>query len=216
MPSHHTAPAARRVPPGFTERVSAAERGTDPYAPLLRERIVVLGTRIDETSANDVIAQLIRLESAAPHRDIWLYVNSPGGSFTAMTAIHDTMRFVTPDVATCCIGQATAAAAVLLAAGAPGKRMVTPGARIVLDQPRLAEPARGRTADLDIRARELIRQREQLALMLARYSGQDVERVQADIERESVWDAAGAINYGLADRLAPGRERTAAFRPAGR
>jgi ATP-dependent Clp protease, protease subunit len=211
-----TVPTTRYVLPEFTERTSSGARTMDPYSKLLQERVVILGTQIDDTSANDVMAQLIHLESAAPDQDIWLYINSPGGSFTAMTAIYDTMQFVTSDVATCCIGQAASAASVLLAAGAPGKRMVTPGARILIHQPRVAEPIQGQTTDLEIQARELIRQREQLEEMLARHSGQDAERVRQDIERDTIFDAEAAVEYGLADELTRSRKNGGGPSPAGR
>lgn len=138
-------PTARYVLPEFTERTSSGLRTMDPYSKLLQERIVFLGTQIDDTSANDVMAQLIHLEHAAPDQDISLYINSPGGSFTAMTAIYDTMRFVSCDIETVCLGQAASAASVLLAAGTPGKRLALPGARILIHQPRAGRrhPPRG-------------------------------------------------------------------------
>jgi ATP-dependent Clp protease protease subunit len=178
----------------------------DPYSKLLQERIVFLGTPIDDTSANDVMAQLIHLESAAPEQDIHLYVNSPGGSFSAMTAIYDTMQFVTCDVATVCIGQAASAAAVLLAAGAAGKRMITPGARVLIHQPSLSEAVRGDTSDLEIQAAEMLRTREQLETLLSRHTGQDVERIRTDIERDKLFDAEAAVGYGLVDRLTTSRK----------
>ncbi|MFE4646944.1 ATP-dependent Clp protease proteolytic subunit, partial [Streptomyces sp. NPDC056730] len=133
-------PSARHVLPEFTERTSNGTRTLDPYSKLLEERIILLGTPVDDTAANDVIAQLIHLEYAAPERDISLYINSPGGSISAMSAIYDTMRIVTCDVETVCLGQAVSTAAVLLAAGAPGKRLALPGARHVHRQPRNEEP----------------------------------------------------------------------------
>jgi ATP-dependent Clp protease protease subunit len=199
-------PTARHVLPEFTERTYSGVRTLDPYSKLLQERVIILGTPIDDTAANDVMAQLIHLESAAPEQDIWLYINSPGGSFTAMTAIYDTMRYVSCDVATACIGQAASAAAVLLAAGAPGKRMATPGARVLIHQPSLAGVVEGQTTDLEIQAREIIRQREQLEELLARHTGQDIERIRGDIERDRVFDARAAIDYGLVDQLTLSRK----------
>ncbi len=199
-------PTARYVLPEFTERSSNGVRTMDPYSKLLQERIVFLGTPIDDTSANDVMAQLIHLESAAPEQDIHLYVNSPGGSFSAMTAIYDTMQFVTCDVATVCIGQAASAAAVLLAAGAAGKRMITPGARVLIHQPSLSEAVRGDTSDLEIQAAEMLRTREQLETLLSRHTGQDVERIRTDIERDKLFDAEAAVEYGLVDRLTTSRK----------
>ncbi|CAL9381058.1 ATP-dependent Clp protease proteolytic subunit [Streptomyces sp. enrichment culture] len=210
-----TRPSARHVPPEFTERTSAGTRTSDPYSKLLQERIVFLGTPIDETSANDVAAQFMYLEHQAPDRDIELYVNSPGGSFTAMTAIYDTMRYVTCDVATTCLGQAGSSAAVLLAAGTPGKRAVLPGARVVIHQPALTEPVEGRASDLAVHAAELLRVRARLEEILARHTGRTPEQVHADVERDTVLDAQQALEYGLVDRIVPGR-RTPPASPGAR
>ncbi|MFD7059236.1 ATP-dependent Clp protease proteolytic subunit [Streptomyces sp. NPDC059906] len=200
-----TRPSARHVLPEFTERTSAGTRTSDPYSKLLQERIVLLGTAVDETSANDVAAQLMYLEHQAPDRDIELCVNSPGGSFTAMTAIHDTMRYVACDVATTCLGQAGSSAAVLLAAGTPGKRAALPGARVVLHQPALTEPVRGQASDLAVHAAELVRIRARLEEILVRHTGRTSGQVAEDIERETVLDARQALEYGLVDRIVPGR-----------
>ncbi len=208
-------PIARHVLPEFTERTAYGARTLDPYSKLLEERIVFLGTQIDDASANDVMAQFMHLEHAAPERDISLYINSPGGSFTAMTAIYDTMRFVSCDVETVCLGQAASAAAVLLAAGTPGKRLVLPGSRVLIHQPSLAEPAQGRIHDLEIHAREALRTREKLEEMLALHTGRSVERVRQDIERNLFLDAEGAVAYGLADRLTVGRKGSRTARAAG-
>ncbi|MDX6329770.1 MAG: ATP-dependent Clp protease, protease subunit [Streptomycetaceae bacterium] len=199
-------PAARYVLPEFTEHTSSGVRTMDPYSKLLQERVVILGTPIDDTSANDVMAQLIHLESSAPEQDINLYINSPGGSFTAMTAIYDTMQFVTCDVATVCIGQAASSAAVLLAAGAPGKRMATPGARVLIRQPSFDDVVQGQTSDLEIQAREITRMREQLEMFLERHTGQDSGRIRADIERDTIFDAEAALAYGLVDQLTLSRK----------
>ncbi|MFV0137333.1 ATP-dependent Clp protease proteolytic subunit [Streptomyces sp. HMX87] len=200
-----TRPSARHVLPEFTERTSLGNRTRDPYSKLVEERIVLLGTEIDETSANDVMAQFMYLEHQAPDRDIALYVNSPGGSFSAMTAIYDTMRYVSCDVETTCLGQAGSSAAVLLAAGTPGKRAVLPGARVVLGQPALTEPVRGQADDLAIQAEELTRVRARLEEMLVRHTGRTPEQVRADIERDLVLDARQVLEYGLVDRVVPGR-----------
>ncbi|MGV9846168.1 ATP-dependent Clp protease proteolytic subunit [Streptomyces fungicidicus] len=200
-----TRPSARHVLPEFTERTMSGQRTMDPYAKLLQERIVILGTRIDETSANDVMAQFMYLEHHAPDQDISLYVNSPGGSFHAMSAIHDTLRYVTCDVETVCLGQAEGAAALLLAAGTPGKRLVLPGSRLVLRQPVLLEPVEGQTSDLAIQAEELNRIRARMEEMLVRHTGRTAEQVRADIERDTVLDAGAAVEYGLADRVVPHR-----------
>ncbi|MES4905492.1 MULTISPECIES: ATP-dependent Clp protease proteolytic subunit [unclassified Streptomyces] len=207
-------PTARYVLPEFTERTSSGVRTMDPYSKLLSERIVFLGSPIDDTSANDVIAQLIHLEHAGPDQDISLYINSPGGSFSAMTAIYDTMRFVTCDIETVCLGQAASAAAVLLAAGAPGKRFALPGARVLIHQPSFSEPIQGTTSDLELQAEEMLRTRALLEELLVRHTGQTAERISADIERDKVFDAEGAVAYGLVDRLTQSRKRPQAPRGA--
>ncbi|MBQ0890763.1 ATP-dependent Clp protease proteolytic subunit [Streptomyces sp. RM72] len=210
-----TRPSARHVLPEFTERTSSGARTSDPYSKLLQERIVFLGTPVDETSANDVMAQFMYLEHQAPDRDIELYVNSPGGSLTAMTAIYDTMRYVACDVATTCLGQAGSSAAVLLAAGTPGKRAVLPGARVVIHQPVLPEPVEGQASDLAVHADELLRVRACLEEILVRHTGRSPEQVSADIERETVLDAQQALEYGLVDRIVPAR-RTPPTAPGAR
>ncbi|MFI6771376.1 ATP-dependent Clp protease proteolytic subunit [Streptomyces sp. NPDC050355] len=202
-------PTARYVLPEFTERTSQGTRTMDPYSKLLSERIIFLGTPVDDASANDVMAQLIHLEHAAPEQDISLYINSPGGSLTAMTAIYDTMRFVSCDVATVCLGQAASAAAVLLAAGAPGKRLALPGARVLIHQPSLHEPIQGQATDLQIQAEEMLRSRDMLVEMLARHTGQTPERIAADIERDKIFDAPAAQAYGLIDGLTRNRKQSA-------
>lgn len=208
-------PTARYVLPEFTERTSQGTRTMDPYSKLLGERIIFLGTPVDDASANDVMAQLIHLEHAAPEQDIALYINSPGGSFTAMTAIYDTMRFVSCDVQTVCLGQAASAAAVLLAAGAPGKRLALPGARILIHQPALHEPVQGQATDLQIQAEELLRTRDLLEEMLARHTGQPRARIAVDIERDKIFDARAAQEYGLIDGLTRDRKQSA-HPPTGR
>ncbi|WP_326809603.1 ATP-dependent Clp protease proteolytic subunit [Streptomyces sp. NBC_01186] len=202
-------PTARYVLPEFTERTSSGLRTMDPYSKLMEERIVFLGTQIDDTSANDVMAQFIHLEHSAPDQDISLYINSPGGSFTAMTAIYDTMRFVSCDIETVCLGQAASAASVLLAAGTPGKRLALPGARILIHQPSLNEPVQGQADDLEIQAREMLRTREMLEELYERHTGQPRNKVSADIERDKIFDAEQAIAYGLIDRITTSRKRTA-------
>ncbi|MFI9172565.1 ATP-dependent Clp protease proteolytic subunit [Streptomyces lincolnensis] len=201
-----TRPSARYVLPEFTERTSHGTKSMDPYSKLLEERIVFLGTPIDDTSANDVMAQFMYLEYQDPDRDISLYINSPGGSFSAMSAIYDTMRYVRCDVETTCLGQAGSSAAVLLAAGTPGKRNLLPGARVVIHQPALADPVQGQASDLAIQAEELTRIRTLLEEMLVRHTGRSREQVTADIERDKILDAPGALEYGLADRIIPSRK----------
>ncbi|MFF1509692.1 ATP-dependent Clp protease proteolytic subunit [Streptomyces sp. NPDC058326] len=204
---------ARHVLPEFTERTSFGTRTLDPYSKLLESRIVFLGTPIDETAANDVITQLLYLDHAAPDQDVSLYINSPGGSVSAMTAIYDTMRSLHCDVGTTCLGQAASTAALLLAAGTPGKRMMLPGARVTLRQPAMEEPLRGQPSDLDLQARELLRLRSLMAGMLAEDTGQNRERIDADLDRLTVLDAPAAVAYGLVDHVISSR-RAAAGAPA--
>src|SRR5213079_3028192 len=171
----------RYVLPSFVERTSYGIKESNPYNKLFEERIIFLGVQIDDASANDVMAQLLTLESADPDRDIMMYINSPGGSFTAMTAIYDTMQFVRPDIQTCCLGQAASAAAVLLSAGAPGKRMALPNSRIIIHQP-ATEGSYGQSSDIEIQAKEILRMRSQLEDMLARHTGRDVALIRKDID----------------------------------
>ncbi|MFI5677574.1 ATP-dependent Clp protease proteolytic subunit [Streptomyces cellulosae] len=200
-----TRPSARHVLPEFTERTSSGHRTMDPYSKLLEERIVFLGTPIDDISANDLMAQFMYLEHLDPDRDISLYINSPGGSFTAMSAIYDTLQYVTCDVETICLGQAGSSAAVLLAAGTPGKRSALPGARMVIHQPAIHEPVEGQASDLAIQAAELTRVRTRLEEMLVRHTGRTAEQVHTDIERDKILTAQEAVEYGLVDRLIPNR-----------
>ncbi|WP_372343125.1 ATP-dependent Clp protease proteolytic subunit [Streptomyces sp. KL116D] len=204
-----TRPSGRYVLPEFTERTSSGQRTLDPYSKLLEERIVFLGTPIDDTSANDVMAQFMHLEYLAPDQDISLYINSPGGSFSAMTAIYDTMQFVSCEVETTCLGQAASVSAVLLAAGAPGKRMMLPGSRVVLDQPALPEPAQGQPTDLEIYAREMVRMREQVEELLARHSTRSRAQISDAIERDTVLTSQQALEYGLVDHVLQNRKASA-------
>ncbi|PWI20033.1 ATP-dependent Clp protease proteolytic subunit [Streptomyces sp. Act143] len=206
-----TRPTARHVLPEFTERTSFGSKTMDPYSKLLEERIVFLGTEVDDISANDVMAQFMHLEYQDPDRDISLYINSPGGSFSAMSAIYDTMQFVTCDVETICLGQAGSSAAVLLAAGTPGKRSALPGARMVIHQPSLPGPVEGQASDLAIQAEELGRVRDRLEEMLVRHTGRTREQVTEDIERDKILTAQEALEYGLVDRIVPSRKTS---RPA--
>jgi ATP-dependent Clp protease protease subunit len=199
-------PSARYVLPQFTERTSTGTRTLDPYSKLLEERIIFLGTPVDDTSSNDVIAQLLHLEYSAPDQDISLYINSPGGSISAMSAIYDTMQIVTCDIETTCLGQAASTAAVLLAAGTPGKRMALPGARVLLQQPTMEEPVQGQPSDLMIQAEEMLRLRALVTGMLVRHTGQTVERISEDLERDTIFDAAGAQAYGLVDHVIQNRK----------
>lgn len=203
----HRPATARYVLPEFTERTSDGTRMLDPYSKLLSERIVMLGTPVDDTAANDVIAQLTHLEHAAPERSISLYVNSPGGSFPAMCAVYDTMRFIGCDIETVCLGQAGPVAAVLCAAGTPGLRLALPHARFVVHEPELPEPVRGQPSDLALHAEEVQRHRDTMAGMLALHTGRSAEQVRRDIDRTTVFDAAGAVGYGLVDHVVANRGR---------
>ncbi|KJK55468.1 MULTISPECIES: ATP-dependent Clp protease proteolytic subunit [Actinomycetes] len=200
--SESTAPRAegRYIVPRFVERTSQGIREYDPYAKLFEERIIFLGSQVDDVSANDIMAQLLCLESMDPDREIQMYINSPGGSFTALTAIYDTMQYVKPDITTVCMGQAASAAAVLLAAGTPGKRMALPNARILIHQP-YTETGRGQVSDLEIQAKEIFRMREQLEEMLAKHSNKDIAQVRDDIERDKILTAEEALEYGLIDQI---------------
>ncbi|KND36372.1 ATP-dependent Clp protease proteolytic subunit [Streptomyces anulatus] len=198
-------PAARYVLPEFTERTATGTRTLDPYSKLLSERIVFLGSPIDDIAASDLIAQLMYLEHADPDRPLSLYINSPGGTFQAMAAVYDTMRFLTCEVETFCLGQAGSYAAALLAAGAKGRRHALPGARVVIQQPAMEEPMRGQPSDLEIHARELVRTREMFAAMLVRDTGRTAEQITADIERDTILDAKAALDYGLVDHVMENR-----------
>ena len=200
--AEYTGPRAesRYVIPRFVERTSQGVREYDPYAKLFEERVIFLGVQIDDASANDVMAQLLCLESMDPDRDISVYINSPGGSFTALTAIYDTMQFVKPDIQTVCMGQAASAAAILLAAGAPGKRLALPNSRILIHQP-YTEGTFGQTSDIEIQANEILRMRELLEKMISDHSGRSLEQVSHDIERDKILTAEGAVEYGLIDAV---------------
>ncbi|MFF4651884.1 ATP-dependent Clp protease proteolytic subunit [Streptacidiphilus sp. ASG 303] len=190
----------RYIVPRFVERTSQGIREYDPYAKLFEERVIFLGSQIDDVSANDIMAQLLCLESMDPDRDISVYINSPGGSFTALTAIYDTMQFVKPDISTVCMGQAASAAAVLLAAGTPGKRMALPNARVLIHQP-YTETGRGQVSDLEIQAKEILRMREQLETLLAKHSKKEIEQIREDIERDKILTAEETLEYGLVDQI---------------
>ncbi|MFC4530055.1 ATP-dependent Clp protease proteolytic subunit [Sphaerisporangium dianthi] len=200
----------RYIMPSFTERTSYGVKEMNPYNKLFEDRIIFLGVQIDDTSANDVMAQLLTLESLDPDRDISIYINSPGGSFTAMTAIYDTMQFVRPEIQTVCIGQAASAAAILLAAGTPGKRGALPRSRVLLHQPSM-EGSFGPSSDMEIQAREIIRTRALLEELVAKHSGRTPESVRADIERDKILTAEEARAYGLIDDVFANRKRTPAL-----
>ena len=198
-------PSSRYIMPQFEERTSYGMKRMDPYTKLFEDRIIFLGVQVDDASADDVIAQLIVLESQDPDRDILLYINSPGGSFTAMTAIYDTMQYVRPDIQTYCIGQAASAAAVILGADAPGKRFALPNARVMIHQPSI-EGTGGMASDLEIHANEIIRMRGWLEETIAKHSGRDLELVRKDIDRDKILSAAAAKEYGLIDEVLASRK----------
>ena len=194
--------------PTVIEKTPLGERAFDIYSRLLSERIVFLGTEIDDGVANVVMAQLLHLESVSPDLEISLYINSPGGSFSALTAIYDTMQFIRPAVATICMGQAASAAAVLLAAGAPGRRAVLPHAKVLLHQP--SSQAQGALPDLAIQAKELARVRSEVDEILSRHTGHPVSKIRADTDRNRTFSASEAVDYGLADAVISSRKAAAA------
>jgi ATP-dependent Clp protease protease subunit len=208
LPSTMREVTNRYILPSFIERTSYGIKEMNPYNKMFEERIIFLGVQIDDASANDVMAQLLTLESMDPDRDIIMYINSPGGSFTAMTAIYDTMQFVRPDIQTVCLGQAASAAAVLLSAGTPGKRMALPNSRIIIHQP-ATEGGYGQGSDIEIQAREILRMRTLLEDLLARHSGQSPDKVRKDIDRDKILTADEATDYGLVDQVLASRKKSA-------
>jgi ATP-dependent Clp protease protease subunit len=196
----------RYIIPSFVERTSYGVKESNPYNKMFEDRIIFLGVQIDDASANDVMAQLLTLEGTDPDRDITMYINSPGGSLTAMTAIYDTMQYVRPDIVTVCLGQAASAASVLLAAGTPGKRMALPHSRVIMHQP-ATEGGYGQGSDIEIQAREIMRMRNQLEELYARHTGQPVEKVRKDIDRDKILTAAEAKDYGVVDTVLASRKK---------
>ena len=180
--------------------------GDSVYQRLLKERIIWLGGEVRDDNANAICAQLLLLAAEDPDRDIYLYINSPGGSFTAMTAIYDTMQFIRPEIQTVCLGQAASAAAVLLAAGTPGKRLALPNARVLIHQPALSGQQGGQASDIEIHANEVMRMREWTAQTLALHSGKTYEEVDRSIERDNILTAAAALEYGLVDKVLESRK----------
>jgi ATP-dependent Clp protease protease subunit len=199
-------PSGRYVLPQFEERTAYGFKRQDPYTKLFEDRIIFLGVQVDDASADDIMAQLLVLESTDPDRDIILYINSPGGSFTAMTAIYDTMQYIKPHIQTVCLGQAASAAAVLLGAGSPGKRLALPNARVLIHQPAMEGGGYAQASDIEIHANELIRMREWLEETLAKHSGRSVDQVRVDIERDKILTAAEALEYGLVDQVLASRK----------
>ena len=195
---------SRYVLPVFEEKTANGYKRHDPYTKLFEERIIFLGQPIDDTVANDVMAQLLTLESMDSDRDIILYINSPGGSFTALTAIYDTMQFVRPDVMTICLGQAASAAAIILAGGAKGKRYALEHSRILIHQP--SSEGGGQASDIEIQAREIMRMRELLESMLSKHTIRTPQEIAIDIERDKILTAAEAVEYGLIDQVLASRK----------
>ena len=197
-------PQSRYILPEFRERTANGERTHNPYTKLFEERIIFLGVQIDDASADDVMAQLLVLESLGPERDISMYINSPGGSYTAMTAIYDTMQFIKPQIQTICLGQAASAASVILAAGSPGKRFALPHARILIHQPYTEGGGQG--SDIEIQANEILRMRAEMEGIFAKHTGKKVEEIQKDIERDKILTAEDAQKYGIIDQVIASRK----------
>ncbi|MEV0668341.1 ATP-dependent Clp protease proteolytic subunit [Actinomadura luteofluorescens] len=199
-----TSAERRSLVPQFEERTGQGRKETDPYSKLFEERIVFLGAPVDDISAGDVTAQMLALEGMDADRPIALYINSPGGSITAMLAICDTMRYVRPEIETTCVGQAGSAAAILLAAGSPGRRQALPGARILLHEPEI-ETVGGAATDLAIQAEEILRLRAQTEAILAEVTGRDPAAIRRDLDRDRFFTAAEAKEYGLIDEVLTSR-----------
>ena len=193
-------PEMRYILPSFVEHSSYGAKESNPYNKLFEERIIFLGTQVDDASANDIMAQLLVLEGLDPDRDITMYINSPGGSFTSLMAIYDTMQYVRPDVQTVCLGQAASAAAVLLAAGTPGKRAALPNARVLIHQPATGG-VQGQVSDLEIQAKEIERMRKLMEETLARHTGKSAEQVRIDTDRDKILTAEEAKEYGIVDHV---------------
>ena len=206
MNSEFLNPQSRYILPSFTERTSYGYREQNPYNKLFEDRIIFLGVQVDDASADDIMAQLLVLESQDPDRDITMYINSPGGSFTAMTAIYDTMQYIRPQIQTVVLGQAASAAAVLLAAGAPGKRLALPNSRVLIHQPSAGESGRGQASDIEIQAKEIMRLREWLEETLSKHSKRSVAEVKSDLDRDKILIASEALEYGLIDQVLTSRK----------
>ena len=200
-------PSSRYVLPQFEERTAYGFKRQDPYNKLFEDRVIFLGVQVDDASADDVMAQLLVLESQDSERDITMYINSPGGSFTAMTAIYDTMQYVAPHIQTVVLGQAASAASVLLAAGAPGKRLALPNARVLMHQPAMGEAGHGQASDIEIQAAEILRMRTWLEETMARHTGKPVEQINRDIDRDKILSANEALEYGIVDQVLTSRKR---------
>ncbi|MDT2010278.1 ATP-dependent Clp protease proteolytic subunit [Rhodococcus opacus] len=201
-------PQSRYILPSFIEHSSYGVKESNPYNKLFEERIIFLGVQVDDASANDVMAQLLVLESLDPDRDITMYINSPGGSFTSLMAIYDTMQYVRADITTVCLGQAASAAAVLLAAGSPGKRLALPNARVLIHQPATGG-IQGQVSDLEIQAAEIERMRRLMETTLAKHTGKDASVIRKDTDRDKILTAAEAKEYGIIDDVLEYRKLSA-------
>jgi len=201
-------PSSRYVLPQFEERTAYGFKRQDPYNKLFEDRVIFLGVQVDDASADDVMAQLLVLESQDAERDITMYINSPGGSFTAMTAIYDTMQYVAPHIQTVVLGQAASAASVLLAAGAPGKRLALPNARILIHQPAMGEAGQGQASDIEIQAAEILRMRTWLEETMSKHTGRPADQVNRDIDRDNILSAEEALEYGIVDQVLTTRKRS--------
>jgi len=210
IPQGFQMPSSRYVLPQFEERTAYGYKRQDPYNKLFEDRVIFLGVQVDDASADDVMAQLLVLESQDPDRDIVMYINSPGGSFSAMTAIYDTMQYVSPQIQTVVLGQAASAASVLLAAGAPGKRLALPNARILMHQPAVGESGHGQASDIEIQAAEIMRMRTWLEETMARHTNRTQEQVHKDIDRDKILSAEEALEYGVVDQVLTSRKRVPA------
>ncbi|GAA5151968.1 ATP-dependent Clp protease proteolytic subunit [Microbacterium pseudoresistens] len=202
-------PSSRYVLPQFEERTAYGFKRQDPYNKLFEDRVIFLGVQVDDASADDVMAQLLVLESQDSERAITMYINSPGGSFTAMTAIYDTMQYVAPQIQTVVLGQAASAASVLLAAGTPGMRLALPNARVLIHQPAMGEAGQGQASDIEIQAAEILRMRTWLEETMARHTGKPVEQINRDIDRDKILSAEEAKDYGIVDQVLSSRKRVA-------
>jgi ATP-dependent Clp protease protease subunit len=206
-------PIRNYLVPTVIEQTNRGERAFDIYSRLLKERIIFLGTPVDDAVANLLVAQLLHLESEDPDKDISIYINSPGGEITGLFAIYDTMQFIKPDIQTICVGQAASAAAVLLAAGAKGKRFALPHARILIHQPHGG--AQGQAVDIEIQAKEIVRMRELLDQLLAHHTGQELTKIAHDTDRDFIMSAPEGREYGIIDEVITNRELAAVAAAAG-
>ncbi len=199
-------PQSRYILPEFTERTSYGYKTSNPYAKLFEDRIIFLGVQVDDASADDIMAQLLVLESQDPDRDITMYINSPGGSFTAMTAIYDTMQYIRPQIVTVVLGLAASAAAVIAAGGTNGKRLALPNSKVLIHQPAVGGSGQGQASDIEIEANEIMKSRQWLEETLARHSNKSMEEVSKDIERDKTLTAQEALEYGLIDQVLTSRK----------